>query len=125
MSLEKRSGGKRGHKVKKLLRNGCPAQKDTAIDIADYLRSVNISRTIAESEEMVKAVFDRILQLVMEEQKSIYISGFGKFYPKIRHGTKAEESGLETVTKDIPTTVSIGFKKARNDKTKKITGENL
>jgi nucleoid DNA-binding protein len=114
---------------RKLLRNGSLIKEDVVSDIAKHLQNVNIERSYDESKRLIEAIFDRIVYVVMEEERPVSITGIGTFYPR-RNKNGAIGMSLEHVTSESLPSITFSFKRAKqgiktkNMRTKKIiTGE--
>ena len=109
----------------KLLRNGSSIKEDVITDIAKHLQNINIERPYDESKRVIEAIFDRIVYVVMEEERPVSITGIGTFYP--RHNKNgAVGMGLERVQAESLPSITLSFKRAKqgaktkNMRTKKI-----
>lgn len=108
-----------------LLRSGSASKEDVVADIAMHLQNVNLERSYEQSKQLIEAIFDRIVYVVMEEERPVSITGVGIFYPRMNKNG-AIGMGLERVVEDSMPSITFSFRRAKqgakskNMRTKKI-----
>lgn len=111
-----------------LLRSGSATKEEVVNDIAKHLQNVNIERSYDEAKQLIEAIFDRIVYVVMEEERPVSITGVGTFYPRYNKNG-AIGMILEHVKSESPPSITFSFKRAKqgiktkNMRTKKVIME--
>jgi len=108
-----------------------PTQDELITDIAMHLQNVNIERSYDEARLIIEAIFDRIVHVVIQEERPVRIRAVGVFYPRYNKNGMAREKMKNIGSELSMPSITLGFSRATqgvktgNMRTKKEVKERL